>query len=76
MKRIYTFEANNNVSLSVNEKQPTETVIVNLHQNNQTTVLEFARSEFESLCSLTWRLDFILPLPLVEPEPPLLEVLC
>jgi hypothetical protein len=74
MKRMYTFETSNNISLTVEELQPAETVILNLHQNNETTVLEFARSEFESLCSLTWRLDFILPL--TEPHPPLLEVLC
>ena len=72
MKRIYTFEASNNLSLTVEEKQPTEQVIVNLHHHNEVTQIEFNRQEFDSFCSLTWRLDHVIPVV----EPPLLEVLC
>ena len=69
MKRIYKFEANNNLSLTVEEQQPAHQVIVHLHHNNVITPIEFNKQEFESFCTLTWRLDYLT-------QPSLLEVLC
>lgn len=73
MKRIYRFEASNNLSLTVEEKQSAETVIVNLHNNNEVMQLQFDRQEFDSFCTLSWRLDHVLP---VVQSSPFLEVLC
>jgi hypothetical protein len=77
MRKIYKFEAENNLFLTVDEVQPAEQVIVNFHRDNETITIGFEKEEFSSFCSLPWRIDHLVPIVQPTPsEPSLLEVLC
>jgi hypothetical protein len=56
MRKIYKFEAENNLFLTVDEVQPAEQVIVNFHRDNETITIGFEKEEFSSFCSLPWRI--------------------
>jgi hypothetical protein len=63
MKKIYQFDCNNGISITIDQFQidPTQ-VIMKVHNNDNVMLLHFDKDEFNDLCSMRFSIDYpILP---------------
>ena len=63
MKKIYQFDCNNGISITIDQFQidPTQ-VIMKVHKDDTVMLLHFDKDEFNDLCSMRFSIDYpVLP---------------
>ena len=59
MKKIYQFDCNNGISITIDQFQldPNQ-VIIKVHNNDNVLLLQFDRDEFHDLCGMRYSIDY------------------
>ena len=68
MKKIYQFDCNNGISITIDQFQldPNQ-VIIKVHNNDNVMLLQFDKDEFHDLCSMRFSIDY----PIIPAKPDL-----